>query len=263
MLSKSLSRKRKINPYGKIALLVDAPEGNVKENPIPIDSDDEPFETTLERIPSPKKVSKVFSQACHGYTRYWGATDQEVTDATQCGSGDKDRVVYCQPTKSRVKKFGPQGITVIIRFAGVHFEVYCYDFDNKIKAFVGVQGGCQSRFESQAVESPDFGTFVDLSPELCEQNESECGARAALYASWFSTKRTPDRRHLGELDVSQFHEFLSQVKAQMTAWRAARREREKATPVREKNSPPGKQTRQHLRASRRPSLESGSLDRTQ
>ena len=61
-------------------------------------------------------------------------------------------------------------------------------------------------------------SFINISPVLEAQNESECGARAALYAIWFARDRTR-----GEgVDALPKTAFLLDVAAQMEAWRKIR-----------------------------------------
>ena len=67
----------------------------------------------------------------------------------------------------------------------------------------------------------DLSDFVNISPtNFPDQDESECGARAALYAIWFGRDRIRgDVAVSGGLDTTQ---FLAEVAVQMEAWRVAR-----------------------------------------
>ena len=65
----------------------------------------------------------------------------------------------------------------------------------------------------------DLADFIDISPSVGSQVESECGARAAVFARWFGTDRPRASHNRHELNVPG---FLVQVAALMQDWRAAR-----------------------------------------
>jgi hypothetical protein len=186
-----------------------------------VDADDSVIESAMSLIPvCPADVAPIFATASSPYRDHFGASDTEVLDLLIGKDGCQGaRVLYVPSVESRIRFGEKDGVVVIIdRTKHDHFKAYCFDFVNKIKASVGTRG-ISMYIKNSMSDSRLLTGFVDISPRLNHQVESECGAVAALYGRWFATTRTPQFQHNTELNVPL---FSANVAAQMTMWRAAR-----------------------------------------
>jgi hypothetical protein len=100
-----------------------------------------------------------------------------------------------------------------------HWQALCFDFDNNIFGSVGagrLNPSIASYLDAQQIR---IGQFQDITPAVGPQFESECGARAAIYANWFATVRIRGSVNRRDINVPQFHADVADL---MAAWRAAR-----------------------------------------
>ena len=161
--------------------------------------------------------------------RHWGAPALELAVLLE-GAGFPASTHFTDPDTIRslrilTKKIPDEGQFVsIINPRGNHWISICIDWDFRVFGCMGAScvPSVVTKFLLENKCSPrDLSDFVNISPtNFPDQDESECGARAALYAIWFGRDRIRgDVAVSGGLDTTQ---FLAEVAVQMEAWRVAR-----------------------------------------
>ena len=124
-------------------------------------------------------------------------------------------VLKCSKIKNGVKQ---EGQLIVVGNKHAHWQLQCVDFDNHVHAQMGKHWSTMGKFLFNVL-GVDLSNFTDVSPPVGSQVESECGARAAVFARWFGTERPRASKDKRELDVPV---FLAQVAALVLDWRAAR-----------------------------------------
>jgi hypothetical protein len=160
----------------------------------------------------------------------YGSSDREIGEYLRLGLANycrEDVRIIEAPPKNlyhyyKIEQKG-QCVVALQTSRSSHWLALCIDFDHRVFGTMGTRGAhsFQDFLEGQYVDV-DLNKFTCISPRIKSQNESECGARVAVYCQWFAAERTRKRVKCGELEQTM-RRFHDRVEALMANWRAARR----------------------------------------
>jgi hypothetical protein len=158
------------------------------------------------------------------WKEHYGSNDTEIGEYLRLANLGEDVRIIDAPSSSLYHDYkietGGQCLVFFQTAGSSHWVALCIDFDYRVYGTVGIRGDhtFDTFLKGQRV---DLTGFIRISPGLASQNESECGARVAVYCHWFASERTRTRLRRRELEetVSMFHANVEEL---MAKWRRDR-----------------------------------------